>query len=244
VLLASLLLTRPALADDQAKTAGGAKAVPTRPGRSAAVAESESFGLVAVVRAAVATDRSPGWWEREDLGPRAPQLAIGTIHDATAAPGLTLSSTGGGGGGRVGPSSHSDIATVGRGHGVDDLESFDHRTSQLTGTHAARPPGAVEGRTPPDVIQRIVRDNFGRFEVCYDAGLRKQPRLSGRVAVKFTIDRRGAVAMASDAGSDLEDDVVVACVVRAFDSLVFPESTDSAVTVVYPVVFTPPVDAP
>jgi hypothetical protein len=32
---------------------------------------------------------------------------------------------------------------------------------------------------------------------------------------------------------------VVSCVVRAFDALSFPESRDSAITVVYPLTFSP-----
>jgi len=43
----------------------------------------------------------------------------------------------------------------------------------------------VNGRLPPEVIQRIVRQNFGRFRNCYESSLRTNPSLTGRVAVKF-----------------------------------------------------------
>jgi len=85
----------------------------------------------------------------------------------------------------------------------------------------------------------VVRESFGRLDLCYETGLRRRPGLAGRVVVKFVISRSGAVALASDAGSDLGDADVVGCVVRAFDSMTFPESIDSSVTVVYPLVFTP-----
>jgi len=62
---------------------------------------------------------------------------------------------------------------------------------------------AVNGRLPPEVIQRIVRQNFGRFRLCYENGARTAPSLKGRVSVRFVIDRTGAVVGAADAGSDL-----------------------------------------
>ena len=43
----------------------------------------------------------------------------------------------------------------------------------------------VNGRLPPEVIQRIVRQNFGRFRLCYEDGLKSNPELAGRVTVKF-----------------------------------------------------------
>jgi hypothetical protein len=98
---------------------------------------------------------------------------------------------------------------------------------------------SVNGRLPPEVIQRIVRQNFGRFRFCYEQGLERQPSLEGRVAVKFVIDRSGAVSLTQDGGSDLPDSGVVACVVRAFGALSFPQPEGGLVTVVYPLVFTP-----
>lgn len=96
----------------------------------------------------------------------------------------------------------------------------------------------VNGRLPPEVIQRIVRQNTGRMRLCYENGLRNNPSLRGRVTVKLVIDRSGAVSTASDGGSDLADAGVVACVVRAFGNLSFPAPEGGIVTVVYPLTFT------
>ena len=114
-----------------------------------------------------------------------------------------------------------------------------------TGTGTGKAPSlrngavVVNGRLPPEVVQRIVRQNFGRLRLCYENGLRTNPSLRGRVAVKFVIDRSGSVSTASDGGSDLPDTGVVACVVRAFGNLSFPQPEGGIVTVVYPLVFTP-----
>jgi hypothetical protein len=97
----------------------------------------------------------------------------------------------------------------------------------------------VAGSIPPEVIQRIVRQNFGRFKNCYETGLRTNPSLNGRVAVKFAIGRDGSVTMVQDGGSDLPDQGVVQCVVRSFGTLSFPQPERGIVTVIYPMVFSP-----
>jgi hypothetical protein len=97
----------------------------------------------------------------------------------------------------------------------------------------------VSGRIPPEAIQRIVRQNFGRFRLCYERGLVKNPALTGRVATRFVIGGAGNVSESSNHGSDLPDADVVACVTRAFTTLAFPKPQDSTVTVVYPIRFLP-----
>jgi hypothetical protein len=98
---------------------------------------------------------------------------------------------------------------------------------------------SISGRLPPEVIQRIVRQNFGRFRLCYEAGLRNNPNLQGRVAVRFVIGRDGAVSNISNGGSDLPDGGVVRCIVRAFEGLSFPQPEGGIVTAVYPIMLSP-----
>jgi tetratricopeptide (TPR) repeat protein len=163
--------------------------------------------------------------------------AGGDVADALGAGGLGLSGTGGSGGG-VGL---GNLGTIGHGAGTGVGSGF----GRLAGQHASSVPSirqgatTVNGKLPAEVIQRIVRQNFGRFRLCFDNGLRTNPRLMGRVTVRFTIDRSGAVANAADGGSDLPDSAVVACVVRGFPSLSFPSPEDGIVTVTYPIIFSP-----
>jgi hypothetical protein len=95
----------------------------------------------------------------------------------------------------------------------------------------------VSGRLPPEIIRRIVRQNFGRFRLCYENGLKNNPNLQGRVNVRFVIARDGSVSNVGNAGSDLPDSGVVSCVVRAFYGLSFPQPEGGIVTVVYPITF-------
>lgn len=122
-------------------------------------------------------------------------------------------------------------------------QGFGSGSGRIGGAHRTRAPmirmGAttVSGRLPPESIQRIVRLNFGRFRVCYERGLAKNPELAGRVVTKFVIGRDGAVSAASNAGSDLPDAEVISCIVRSFYPLAFPQPEGGIVTVTYPITF-------
>jgi hypothetical protein len=98
----------------------------------------------------------------------------------------------------------------------------------------------VNGRLPPEVVQRIVRQNFGRFKLCYENGLRTKPDLAGRVTVRFRIDNSGAVAEAKrDPTTTMSDSATVDCIVRGYTNLSFPQPEAGEVTVVYPIEFQP-----
>ena len=95
----------------------------------------------------------------------------------------------------------------------------------------------VSGHLPPEAIQRIVRQNFGRFRLCYENGLWENPALAGRITARFVIGRDGAVSSSADGGSDFTNPAVVSCVVRAFYGLSFPQPEGGIVTVTYPIMF-------
>ena len=82
----------------------------------------------------------------------------------------------------------------------------------------------VNGQLPPEVVQRILRQNFGRFRLCYENGLKKAPALAGQDAVHFVIDASGSVSRAErDPTTTMTDGDVVLCVVRSVGDLSFPQ---------------------
>lgn len=216
----------------------------SRRAKTSGADEPSAFGLLALL-----ADEDHGGgagsssWATAD-GPAAMGNIFGaTVDDAMGTGGLGLSGAGQGGGG------------MGEGVGLGELGGFGTCGSgcmgMLRGTHVVRSPtircGVVEGRDtcatqvtgrlPPEAVQRAVRANFGRLRACYEAGLLRDPGLEGRIAVKFVIDRAGAVALASAEERSLPDGSVAACVARAFSQMTFPEPEGGIVTVVYPVVF-------
>lgn len=130
---------------------------------------------------------------------------------------------------------------------------------------AAKDPAKVRGRLPPEVIQKVVRADFGAMKRCYEEALGRDPTVKGKVTTKFVIARDGTVAAAADVhdapptaipgvppdvvedlvamhGTDeprFPDKKVTDCVVSRFKALTFPPPEGGVVTVVYPIVFNP-----
>ncbi len=220
--------------------------------RQAALREAAEFGMIGLLNTGAGGDPNAPTapWGRDDSLGNDPMSARGnmwgdSIGDSFGAGGLGLSGVGEGGGGRGEGIGLGNIGTIGHGAGTGNGQGFGSGHGRLGGAHQTRAPsirqGAtqVNGRLPQEVIQRIVRQNFGRFRLCYENGMRTNPNLAGRVAVKFVIDRSGSVSTASDGGSDLPDQSVVSCVVRGFGNLSFPSPEGGIVTVVYPIIFNP-----
>jgi Ca-activated chloride channel family protein len=167
------------------------------------------------------------------------------IGEAKGAGGLGLSGIGEGGGGKSDGLGLGSIGTLGHGAGTGTGQGFGSGHGRLGGAHKSGAPtvrmGATEvsGRLPPEVVQRIVRQNHGRFRLCYEQGLTQNPNLQGRVGVRFVIDRQGAVSNVMNAGSDLPDSGVVSCIMSGFYGLSFPQPEGGIVTVTYPLLFAP-----
>ena len=167
------------------------------------------------------------------LDPQSGVLAVlGSGNGSSFQPGFGGLSGGGGGGPGGGSIGLGNIGTLGSGGSTGGRGTASAPTLR-------QGPTQVNGRLPPEVIQRIVRQNFGRFRLCYENGLRTNPTLSGRVSAKFVIDKNGNVQSTQDGGSDLPDQGVVSCVVRGFGNLSFPQPESGTVVVVYPIIFNP-----
>lgn len=220
--------------------------------RQAALKEAAEFGIIGLLNSGAGGDPNAPTapWGRDDSLGNDALSARGNmwgadIGESFGAGGLGLSGIGEGGGGRGEGIGLGSIGTIGHGAGTGTGQGFGAGHGRLGGDHKAKPPqvrmGAttVSGRLPPEVIQRIVRQSFGRFRLCYENGLRNNPNLQGRVAVRFVIDRSGAVSSVGNGGSDLPDASVVSCVVRSFSGLSFPQPEGGIVTVVYPISFAP-----
>jgi hypothetical protein len=176
--------------------------------------------------------------------------------------GLALSGVGEGGGGRAEGVGLGDRGPLGHGAGDPGLGAGGDGTPLRTlsgwggswssgcrggcgirlghiSTTIRDPMGAVsngDGRLPPEIVQAIVRKNFGRFRACYAKGLAGNPTLAGGVKTQFVVEGDRVVA-AEDAGSSMPDRDVRDCVVRAFVGIEFPKVT--RVSVVYPISFSP-----
>lgn len=222
--------------------------------RSELIKAAQNFGLAGMLATMNASDAPSSPWGDVANGPDASNahgdLFSPDIGDAFGT-GLGVSGTGLGGGGKgvgvgidgVGDGTCMGVDCLAKGNGKGGFGSSFGRLNG--GGHQATAPQVriatgmvLNGRLPQDVIQRIVRQNFGRFRNCYEMGLRTNPNLTGRVAARFVIGRDGAVSNVS-AGGDLPDAQVKSCVASAFYGLSFPTPENGIVTVTYPIMLTP-----
>lgn len=224
--------------------------------RTEALQQVHDFGMLGLLNAGLGGDpKAPtAAWGRETSSGNDPFSANGniwgtTLADAAGSGGLGLSGIGEGGGGLYEGIGLGKIGTIGHGDGIGDGQGFGPGHGSSTGLfsnvhHTTAPrlrigETTASGHIPPEVIQRVVRQNFGRFKACYENGLRNNPNLQGRVAVRFIIGHDGNVQSAANGGSDMPDAGVVSCVTKAFYSLNFPQPDQGIVTVTYPIAFSP-----
>lgn len=114
---------------------------------------------------------------------------------------------------------------------------------------------ATAGRLPAGEIQRVIRERFPLAQRCYEDGLKRDPKLAGRVIVRLVIGLDGKVQSADATTPDaaatadvltpgetgapmLKDAAVTACVVDALRGSVFPSPDGGFITIVYPINFT------
>ena len=96
----------------------------------------------------------------------------------------------------------------------------------------------IEGKLDPAIVQRKVHDKRDEIRACYQKGIDKDPKLSGKVVVRFTIGVDGVPTDVADDGSTLPDVGVVDCVVKAFTTIRFaPLEEGKPVRVTYPIDF-------
>ncbi len=230
------------------------ESAPREIGREQMRQEAANFGMIGLLQAQTGGERGPTapWGAELSNGPDAltanGNLWGAEIGDSAGSNGLGLTGIGLGGGGQYEGLGTGKINTIFGGsgnckdgpcNGVGNSSGRPLGVHQATSISVRTSTPSVSGRLAPEIIQRIVRQNFGRFRLCYENGLRSNPNLQGRVAVRFVIDRSGAVSSTSNGGSDLPDSSVVSCVVRSFSGLSFPQPENGIVSVTYPISFSP-----
>jgi hypothetical protein len=97
--------------------------------------------------------------------------------------------------------------------------------------------GAVTatGGITADEARDALKPKLADLKACYDDGITRNPNLQGRVSVRLGVGKKGAVMTASNAGSDMPDSSVVACMIRAASTATFP-AKGAIGWVVYPFV--------
>jgi TonB family protein len=192
---------------------------------------------------------------REALGPDA-QTIIGQLEGTTIASaygvgGLhTIGSGAGGGGTGERTLGLGGFGTLGKYGGDGPGTGPGRGYGTGVGTLAKRQPktpeiligdGHVQGGTlDKEIIRRIVRRHLNEVKYCYDQALAKQPKLDGRIVVKFTIAGTGQVLASFIQSTTLGSPAVEMCVANAVKRWDFPAPRQGGLAIVsYPFTFSP-----
>lgn len=93
------------------------------------------------------------------------------------------------------------------------------------------------GTLPKGVLQQVIQANYTALRQCYNAGLVRNPKLSGKVVVRFVLGTDGKVTSAREISNQLPDAQATECLIDVFDGLQFPPPDGGMMNVVLPLNF-------
>lgn len=158
------------------------------------------------------------------------------MGDAGGAGGLGSRGTGRGGGGSS--LAIGGLGTHGHGRGTGGYGNIDLGGRGKGTTRIVPGRTIIKGSLSREEIGRVIRRNLARFKFCYDKQLTRNPNLSGKISIYFTIAPTGSVARASVRETSMNDAKVEGCSVQVMRSLKFPRPRGGGIVVVtYPFVF-------
>ena len=162
-----------------------------------------------------------------------------TVGDAGGVLGMGLKGSGGGGGGTGNTIGIGAVGTrgvaggegkYGTGIGMGKKASAD---ISITNSDPE-----VTGSMDPELIRRVVRSHHDQLKYCYDNALTKNPKLTGKVSVRWIITEGGTVASSNVVNSTTNTRELDQCIAGRVLTWIFPKPKGGGVAVVtYPFVF-------
>ena len=157
---------------------------------------------------------------------------VGGIGVASANDQLRGIKTGGSGSGRVatvgGLRGGGSIAGGGTGEAASE--------KRVTGVVKSEAP-AVDGSLDPSVVAKEVKQRLGAIKACYERALKRNPQLSGKVVIHWTITAAGTVSGVDIEQDTLGDAEVASCIKSLVARWRFPSPSGGSVDVSFPFVF-------
>jgi hypothetical protein len=96
----------------------------------------------------------------------------------------------------------------------------------------------ILGALDKSIIDRIVKQHLPQIRYCYQKELNKNPKLFGKIVVKFVISKEGAVSSATTKSSTMKNPIVEKCINARFMRMRFPKPKGGGIVIVsYPFVF-------
>jgi len=96
---------------------------------------------------------------------------------------------------------------------------------------------AVDGELDPGIVSKEVRSRLGAIKACYERALKRNPSLSGKVVVHWTITAAGTVSGIDVESDTMGDSEVASCIKSLVARWRFPAPAGGSVEVSFPFVF-------
>ena len=94
-----------------------------------------------------------------------------------------------------------------------------------------------QGQLDRDEIQKVINDNIGAIQRCYERELLKASGLSGKIQVEWTIATSGSVRAVRQTFTSMNDTNVSNCIMSSIRGWRFPKPRGGEVIVNYPFLF-------
>jgi hypothetical protein len=162
-----------------------------------------------------------------------------TVGDSFGFGGLGIRGTGAGGGGAGNTIGIGAVGTKGRGGGLGGYgtgvgglgKKGDRDVNVSTGN------AVVMGSIDRELVRKVIQDHAAQIRYCYEQQLSVNPKLAGKVSIKWVINADGSASQAQvEAGSTtLEDPKVHECMMARIQSWQFPRPKGGGIAVItYP----------
>lgn len=138
------------------------------------------------------------------------------------------------GGGQAGAAGIGDLATGGGGKVGYGAKG----EARLTGLVAAEQAEIDSPDIDQGKLGAFVRARIGLIKACYEAQLKRNPRLRGKIRIRFTILETGGLTDVAAVENSLGSAEVVSCILGTMRGWRTPFRPHGTVTVDYPFVFT------
>jgi hypothetical protein len=161
------------------------------------------------------------------------------VGDSYGLGGLGIRGSGSGGGGQGETIGIGAVGTKGRGGGLGSYgtgvgglgKKGDRDVNIATGT------AVVMGSIDKELIRKVIQDHAAQIRYCYEQQLAINPRLQGKVAIKWIInaDGVGSSPQVDHSATTLDDAKVHACMMSRITSWAFPKPKGGGIAVItYP----------
>ncbi|HJX52710.1 MAG TPA: AgmX/PglI C-terminal domain-containing protein [Polyangia bacterium] len=158
---------------------------------------------------------------------------VGGLTVATSGESLRGVKSGTGGSGKV-----ADIGSLrGAGTIAGGNTGAGATEKKVSGVVRSEAP-AVDGELDPALVSKEVRARIGAVKACYERALKRNPNLSGKIKVRWTITAAGTVSGVDIADDSMGDSEVSSCIKQLVARWRFPAPAGGSVEVEFPFVFT------